>query len=271
MTSERINLAEGDNSELVNLFRLGISLTYCIGQNQREDVWDIDPDRDENQILEYLQQVNDIFCLGLESRVVSDGERLISTRMDIFLLVVLAIAKKIDMQTNENGFKADVGPYWVSPYDLTVEQVDVREPRTWRTRVDYILRYGELVDVHTNLVVLRKSTREFDGGWGVLAVLSAIYNKRKNKEIQGDIYGICTDSYQWIFYHVDSNGLYSRQFLLWTEEPKQIIRHLCRIIRQATTLAQKGGGFINAKPLENQPGNALLGSTASCWLQIDDS
>ena len=128
------------------------------------------------------EHLTDDFCLGLESKVLSEGERLIQTRMEIILFVVLA---KVKMSIHPNGtgvpwrfdMSANDVPCWVSPYDLTVEQIygkgdyGRKGHRNWQTRVDYVLRYGGLVDLHTNLVVLKRRTGEPDGGWGALAVL----------------------------------------------------------------------------------------------------
>ncbi|PYI11648.1 hypothetical protein BO78DRAFT_466223 [Aspergillus sclerotiicarbonarius CBS 121057] len=240
MSQEHINLSEGDSSELVRVFRLGLTLTDSTGQGS-EDVWEIDQDNSKTPLSEYLQYLTDDFCLALESKALREGERLIRTRMDTILFVLLATMKKIDKINSGNdsssgpGAHNSIAPCWIDEK----KDHDMKEPHELKTRVDYILRYGREVELHTNLVVLRMGSNKPDGGWGALAVLASIHRKRKKAGIKADIYGICTDSSKWIFLHVNNNGQYSRLFLDWAESHQKITNHLCHIIRQAMTLAEE--------------------------------
>ncbi|RAL03857.1 uncharacterized protein BO80DRAFT_462535 [Aspergillus ibericus CBS 121593] len=251
MAQEHTNLSLGDNSELINAFRLGLSLTDSTGLGC-EDVWEIDHENAKTQISEYLQYLTDSFCLALDSKVLGEGERLIRTRMDIIFFVLLATVKMNIQSSGSHGtgtYDASVAPCWVSPYDLTIGQIDgemdhvTKESPQTTTRVDYLLRYGPDIGLHTNLVVLRMSTSKPDRGWGVLAVLASIHRRQKKAGIKADVYGICTDSHNWIFLHVDNTGKYSRLYLDWAESHQQITNHLCHIVGQAVTLAKEVGGF----------------------------
>ncbi|KKA19849.1 Uncharacterized protein T310_6173 [Rasamsonia emersonii CBS 393.64] len=65
-----------------------------------------------------------------------------------------------------------------------------------------------------------------------------IHWARKKAGRNAAIYGICTDSYEWAFAHIDNKSRYTRRFLHWMHgQEQEIIAQVNKIVDQAAVLA----------------------------------
>ncbi|PYI11647.1 hypothetical protein BO78DRAFT_443813 [Aspergillus sclerotiicarbonarius CBS 121057] len=204
------------------------------------------------------------------------NERLIRPRVDAILFQLLGSVKKENRTSGHNitsgpgsTFNDDdtstisAAPCWASETKLSLAPfIEAEHTLT----VDFTLRYGQNPAFDTNLVVLRKKTLLYDEGWGVLAAMMVIHRNRMSAREKGDIYGIYTDSYTWIFFHVSDDSKYSSLYLTWSDGQQEIIGHILQIIRQATILAQEVGGFDDILPLlKTQSEESSDGESYDWW------
>ncbi|KAL5003317.1 hypothetical protein BDV10DRAFT_180451 [Aspergillus recurvatus] len=129
-------------------------------------------------------------------------------------------------------------------------------------KVDHVIFSGDPKDLDAAFVVLKARKRGKARVWTLLKVMAMIHHARKKEGMDGEIYGIATDSTEWAFAHIDSKSRYSCWFLQWRHHGFEIVAHVMRILAyagaraaasaaiRATTAASSmsGTGTRNAGP-----------------------
>lgn len=142
----------------------------------------------------------------------------IRPRVDWILVSLTAIVRKKDqLYSNSSPPSHHVyeAPYWHFKTTLATGSGD----QAIQTPVDHVLWYGARADWDTNLVVVRSNSLLDGECWAALPSMSMVHAARKAKKSRSGVYGICTDSYTWIFLHLSDNG-YVSVFSL-TEAPRR--------------------------------------------------
>ncbi|THC94990.1 hypothetical protein EYZ11_005543 [Aspergillus tanneri] len=125
-------------------------------------------------------------------------------------------------------------PYWGFQETFTIPHIVGWKSHTLETIVNYVLWYGTRRNLETNLVVVRCDTIMDSESWRALAAMSIVHRTRKDAGKNGEIYGICTDSYMWTFLHFSDHSQVSKLVLRWSDGQQKIISQICKIIKQAT-------------------------------------
>ncbi|KAL6238652.1 hypothetical protein BDW75DRAFT_237098 [Aspergillus navahoensis] len=73
-------------------------------------------------------------------------------------------------------------------------------------KVDHAIFSGDSKDLDVALVVLKATRRGKARIWTLLRVMAMIHHARKKESMDGEIYGIATDSTEWAFAHIDSKS-----------------------------------------------------------------
>ncbi|KAL3439645.1 hypothetical protein BDV09DRAFT_201744 [Aspergillus tetrazonus] len=104
-------------------------------------------------------------------------------------------------------------------------------------KVDHVIFTGDPRDLEVALVVLKARKRGKARVWALLKVmaeeLAMIHHARKKENMDGEIYGIATDSTEWAFAHIDNKSRYSTWFLQWRYHGFEIVSHVMRILAYA--------------------------------------
>ncbi|RAQ61943.1 hypothetical protein COH20_010763 [Aspergillus flavus] len=108
--------------------------------------------------------------------------------------------------------------------------------------VDNILWYGDRDKLDTNLVITRKEIPLDSQDRSPLPSMILIHRTREFVGRKSEIFGICTDSYQWNFMHINKKRQVSRLSLYWLHDQHQIEKLVRHIIRQAAILHRKAVG-----------------------------
>ncbi|KAL4777674.1 hypothetical protein BDW60DRAFT_202557 [Aspergillus nidulans var. acristatus] len=100
-------------------------------------------------------------------------------------------------------------------------------------KVDHVIFTGDSRDLEVALVVLKARKRGKARVWTLLKELAMIHHARKKETMDGEIYGIATDSTEWAFAHIDNKSRYSTWFLQWRYHGFEIVAHVMRILAYA--------------------------------------
>lgn len=146
-------------------------------------------------------------------------------RLDAILFLLLA-----EMKTRYPTAlqPTDYTPSFFSQVPLVVDRRVAGVPDSYQETVDYMLCYGSIPALETNLLVFRDKVLRSDArtrtaicefillSLGIeicslrlsLTLKSAMINRvRRNNRFKAAIYGIYTNSYQWTFLNYDDNGV----------------------------------------------------------------
>ncbi|GJP97330.1 ubiquitin family protein [Aspergillus niger] len=153
-------------------------------------------------------------------------------RLDAILFLLLAEMKKrypLTLQAN------DYVPSFFSQVPLVVDRRVAGIADSYQETVDYMLCYGSIPALDTNLLVFRDKVLHSDAR--TRTAISVVNRVRRNTRRNAVIYGIYTDSYQWTFLNYDNNGVCAVLELRWKESQATIIARICQIYLQAISLA----------------------------------
>ncbi|CAK96687.1 uncharacterized protein An08g09080 [Aspergillus niger] len=117
-------------------------------------------------------------------------------RLDAILFLLLAEMKK---RFSPAVQATDYIPSFFSQVPLVVDRRVAGIPDSYQETVDYMLCYGSIPALDTNLLVFRDKVLHSDAR----ARTAICENIRRNAVI----YGIYTNSYQWTFLNYDNNGV----------------------------------------------------------------
>ncbi|GFN18586.1 ubiquitin family protein [Aspergillus tubingensis] len=123
-------------------------------------------------------------------------------RLDAILFLLLAEMKKRYPTALQ---PSDYTPSFFSQVPLVVDRRVTGVPDSYQETVDYMLCYGSIPALETNLLVFRDKVLHSDAR--TRTAISVINRVRRNNRLKAAIYGIYTNSYQWTFLNYDDNGV----------------------------------------------------------------
>ncbi|KAL4891746.1 hypothetical protein BDV59DRAFT_203338 [Aspergillus ambiguus] len=213
---------------IIHIFRR-LKLSPSSGTEEAK-LWKVDPENMRIQLPKHFEQLMVDIALVNPTEDVKCKLNTIRPRVDAIMMQLLAIAVKRYFDSAPTEICS--APYW--QYDVTIAGL---ADQIVKTSVDYILWYGVREDWDTNLVVIREN--DILEGWEILPAMCICQDSRKLKGYRGGIYGICTDSYTWVFLHLSDHGHVSKRRLLWGDSQQKIVGQMCEIIQQAFALHSK--------------------------------
>ncbi|KAA8649261.1 uncharacterized protein ATNIH1004_005158 [Aspergillus tanneri] len=234
---------ENKKREIVGHFMNSLKLSPST-EVEEERLWHIEQDDEATHLPDSFEPLMADYTQALNAE--THKERLIQPRLDSILLLLLAAVKKMD-QISEHEISAGEStlswdeaiqisgaPYWGFQETFTIPHIVGWKSHTLETIVNYVLWYGTRRNLETNLVVVRCDTIMDSESWRALAAMSIVHRTRKDAGKNGEIYGICTDSYMWTFLHFSDHSQVSKLVLRWSDGQQKIISQICKIIKQAT-------------------------------------
>ncbi|PYH35130.1 uncharacterized protein BO87DRAFT_425211 [Aspergillus neoniger CBS 115656] len=123
-------------------------------------------------------------------------------RLDAILFLLLAEMKKRYPTALQ---PSDYTPSFFSQVPFVVDRRVAGVPDSYQETVDYMLCYGSIPALETNLLVFRDKVLHSDAR--TRTAISVINRVRRNNRFKAAIYGIYTNSYQWTFLNYDDNGV----------------------------------------------------------------
>ncbi|KAL4782808.1 hypothetical protein BJX76DRAFT_358622 [Aspergillus varians] len=162
-------------------------------------------------------------------------------------ILLLTLAEEIATSPTTVGERPSVemmnAVFWSYETYLASECVINREKTIVHSYADYSLYYGNPDDMETNLIVVEAKKRGHASS-GVAQVLGYMgivqwLRKAKNKQ-KTSVFGLSTDSYCFMFCHIDETGHYSIrtvQFGLSASQDALVISYLTMILAEAAQLS----------------------------------
>ncbi|KAL4987076.1 hypothetical protein BDW68DRAFT_113820 [Aspergillus falconensis] len=121
-------------------------------------------------------------------------------------------------------------------------------------KVDHVILSGDSKDLDVALLILKARKRGKARIWTLLKVMAMIHHARKKENMDGEIYGIATDSTEWAFAHIDSKSRYSCWFLQWRHHGFEIVAHVMRILAYAGARAAASAAVRATTAAGSTPG-----------------
>ncbi|KAL4737014.1 hypothetical protein BDV11DRAFT_172371 [Aspergillus similis] len=121
-------------------------------------------------------------------------------------------------------------------------------------KVDHVIFSGDSRDLDVALIVLKARKRGKARIWTLLKVMAMIHHARKKEDMDGEIYGIATDSTEWVFAHIDSKSRYSTWFLHWRLHSFEIVAHVMKILAYAGARAAASATVWASTAARSKPG-----------------
>ncbi|CEL08538.1 hypothetical protein ASPCAL11687 [Aspergillus calidoustus] len=192
------------------------------------------------------------YSLALTPRNAASTNHIVLSRprIDAILHLLLAQAKKRLLETDTTEKINTL--YW--DYEQFISLSDTlgarRRRRIPNCAVDYALWYGDARDFATNCVVIRArdmivggESRQF---FPILVAMSLIKHNRVRRKVNREVYGICTNSFTWVFFHLDKRNKLNSLRLNWANGQQQAITAvLSKILNEAVKLR-----LLSSKPAD---------------------
>ncbi|KAL2827173.1 hypothetical protein BDW59DRAFT_179191 [Aspergillus cavernicola] len=232
-----------------------------------KEIWRLDSNQASRiQIPSWLTSLLQDYTLALA--VESSVPFLVRFRVDAILHHTLAMAKERTLEgaNAEHGLVLSLTPDDITSLFETLfwgyQQV-ICLPHTFATKgdvlecaADYVLWYGDQRKLETNLVLIQ-AEEPIDGHGDqclpVLAAMSIIQHNRTQGGRNKETYGLFTDSFRWIFFHLNEKNECSSWELNWMEGQQQtIICQLCKILDKAIVMKLLSDGGEWQQSFEHQ-------------------
>ncbi|KAL4975846.1 hypothetical protein BDW66DRAFT_151577 [Aspergillus desertorum] len=111
-------------------------------------------------------------------------------------------------------------------------------------KVDHVIFSGDPRDLDVALVILKARKRGKARFWKLLKVMAMIHHARRKENMDGEIYGIATDSIEWAFAHIDSKSW-------WRHHSFEIVALVMGILAYAGARAATTAGSTPGKGVRN--------------------
>ncbi|CAI7596580.1 unnamed protein product [Penicillium discolor] len=178
---------------------------------------------------------------GIASSGSPINETLIRSRINVIILTTLAKMKR--------EFPAKPRTPVASPaslksihlqFDREIEFIWKSDNRQVRLSglVDYSLWYGMSDDYSTNMVMVEARQPDLikRGVLQCLAYMAMIHEtRRRAKIIDTSVYGIATDSFEWVFIRIRPNGEWTEKAYHWVHNAQEIVSMLANIFAHTAT------------------------------------
>ncbi|KAJ5398940.1 hypothetical protein N7465_009429 [Penicillium sp. CMV-2018d] len=169
------------------------------------------------------------------------NETLIRSRINVVILTILAKMKREFPVKPRTPVASPTSLKSVHlQFDRETEFIWKSDNRRVRLSgiVDYSLWYGMSDDYSTNMVIVEAKQPELikRGVFQCLAYMAMIHETRKRaKIIDTSVYGIATDSFEWVFIRIRPNGEWTKKAYHWVHDAQEIVSMLANIFAHAAT------------------------------------
>ncbi|KAL4749288.1 hypothetical protein BDW72DRAFT_214175 [Aspergillus terricola var. indicus] len=138
-------------------------------------------------------------------------------------------------------------------------------------KVDHVIFSGNSKNLDVALVVLKARKRGKARIWTLLKVMAMIHHARKKENMNSEIYGIATDSTEWVFAHIDNKSRYSTWFLHWRFHGFEIVAHVMRILAYAAARAATSATVRASTAASSKPGTKIRSTgPAGCRVYCEE-
>ncbi|KGO71819.1 hypothetical protein PITC_028220 [Penicillium italicum] len=167
------------------------------------------------------------------------NKALIQSRIDVIILTTLAkmkrefvakpltsVAASASLESVHLQFKRKIEFIWKSNH----QQVRLSGI------VDYSLWHGKPDDHATNMVLVEAERPDLlkGGMLRCLAYMAMIHETKKRAKIPDtSVYGIATDSFEWVFIRIRPNGEWTEKAYRWVHSAREIVSMLAKILAHA--------------------------------------
>ncbi|CAI7598171.1 unnamed protein product [Penicillium glandicola] len=234
-----------DLSEIPHNF----SLTHCLPME-----FELSPSKTE--MVPFPPQLNSILAdYDMAIAGSPPNKTLIRSRIDVVILTILAKMKR-EGQTN---LRISVGSVSSIASDKSLESVQLQREHeikfVWRSgrrrvRLSGIVDYSFWYDIPdndaSNIAMVEAETTPFLKA-GMLRCLGhmAMIHETKKKDLNPDdsVYGVATDSFEWIFIRIRPGGEYTVKAYHWEHSSQEIVSLLTKVFAHAA-----GYDFVHVEP-----------------------
>ncbi|KAJ5410480.1 uncharacterized protein N7487_004839 [Penicillium crustosum] len=169
------------------------------------------------------------------------NETLIRSRINVIILTTLAKMKREFPGKPCTGVASPASLKSIHlQFDREIDFIWKSDDRRVRLSgiVDYSLWYGMADDYSTNMVMVEARQPDLikRGVLQCLAYMAMIHETRKRaKIIDTSVYGIATDSFQWVFIRIRPNGEWTEKAYHWVHNAQEIVSMLANIFAHTAT------------------------------------
>ncbi|KAL4782579.1 hypothetical protein BJX76DRAFT_358841 [Aspergillus varians] len=219
-------------------------LSFCGIKRRRRNskIWHIDPKNDAFTLPDYLDAMLADYTLAMTPTGIDAAPAPVG--MVLQLLLAETRRKVQAHSTAQSGAPTELkGPYWGYDQVIALGGTAGARGNVLDCELTYALWYGDPRYLETNCVIIQ-SEHPITDTTGistqyipVLAAMSMIRHNRTSEEVNPDIYGMFTDGFVWVFFHLNKRCKYSSRVLNWNEgQQRSIVDLVSRIIRDAATV-----------------------------------
>ncbi|KAJ5384635.1 hypothetical protein N7517_002546 [Penicillium concentricum] len=173
------------------------------------------------------------------------SEALIRSRINVIILTTMAKMKRefvAQLHTSTVSASSTVSSALLKSIHLKFER---QIKFDWKSDnrlvklsgiVDYSLSYGLPNKYGTNVAIIEAERPHFlkRGMLHCLAYMAMIHEKRKQSKVRDkSVYGIATDSYEWVFIRIRPNGEWIEKTYHWVHSAQDIVSMLVKIFAHA--------------------------------------
>ncbi|KAJ6138333.1 hypothetical protein N7471_004819 [Penicillium samsonianum] len=166
------------------------------------------------------------------------NEALIRSRIDVIILTTLVKMKREFLAKPRTSVTSSSLKSVHLQFEREIKFVWKSGKRRVRLAgiVDYSLWYGMPNDYATNMAMVEATQPHLikQGVFQCLAYMAMIHKTRKQANVPDtSVYGIATDSFEWVFIRIRPNGEYVKKSYEWALSSQEIVSMLAKIFAQA--------------------------------------
>ncbi|KNG90881.1 hypothetical protein ANOM_000993 [Aspergillus nomiae NRRL 13137] len=198
-----INEGEVNRSKVIDHYLNSVALRPTSRRESKKQ-WSLALD-ESGDMPNSAEQLLDDYALALN--IASPNTVAMRCRIDAVLLSILATAKKEETNAREHTAPdAEDSLYLAFLPKVSMPHTIKGKRYTLECNADNILWYGDRDELDTNLLVVRKESPLDTGDYSTLAPMVMIHRAHRLAGRKTEIYGICTDSCEWNFIHINKKG-----------------------------------------------------------------
>ncbi|KAJ0421235.1 hypothetical protein BJY00DRAFT_312148 [Aspergillus carlsbadensis] len=237
-----------ENSDLVPVHDDFLSYYGIRRRRWSRKNWHVDPTKEACSLPKHLEAMVADYTLAMAPTDSATNTILPNPSpppIEILLHMLLAEVRRARAAQSDAFSTQPRRPFWGRDQVISLDG-DAEEGargNVLECEVSYALWYGDPRLLETNCVVIQAERPIAGVAWEsvgyleVLAAMSLIQHNRFARRGNPDVYGIFTDGFVWMFFHLNKGCKYSSCVLNWKEGQRgAILCLISRIIRDAATL-----------------------------------
>ncbi|KAJ5236579.1 hypothetical protein N7489_006670 [Penicillium chrysogenum] len=236
-----IPITDLDSSEIPHHF----NLTHCLPTE-----FELSPR--ETEMVSLPAHLSSILPdYGIATSHSPPNKALIRSRIDVIILTVLAKMKR-EFAAKPLSSIASASSIASTSHESVHLRVAREMKFVWKSGkqqvrlsgiVDYSLWYGKRND-HANMVMVKMVAMDLlkFGVHQCLAYMAIIHETKKQASIPGtSVYGVATDSSEWVFIRIRPNGEWVTKSYDWVHSPQEVVSMLAKTLAHAASFHPQTG------------------------------